>query len=158
MFSLRYYRGPSIASFETSSDIDIKIFCSLHLCPEKYLSSKLQKKSLELAFDHFYRGQFLDLQLSGRRGWSGGFRAGKKGWYSGLRRDKLLFFLNSFTGFPPTLTKIHEDMGTNIILDAIDKAFPEKSIRHALHAKIQVLKRSYKVFHYARLFQVSQTS
>jgi hypothetical protein len=34
-------RGASTSSSETSSEMAIKIFCSLHLCPEKYLSSQL---------------------------------------------------------------------------------------------------------------------
>jgi hypothetical protein len=41
----------------------------------------------------------------------------------------------------------HEDMGTNLILEAIDKTFSEKGIRHALCPKIQSLKSSYKAFH-----------
>jgi hypothetical protein len=42
-------------------------------------------------------------------------------------------------------------MGMNLIVEAIDKAFLEKIIRHAL-------KSSYKVFHSARLFQLGQTA
>jgi hypothetical protein len=34
-------RGASTSSSTTSSDMAIKIFCSLHLCPGKYLSSQL---------------------------------------------------------------------------------------------------------------------
>jgi hypothetical protein len=34
-------RGASTSSFETSSKMAIKIFCSLHLCPKKYFSSQL---------------------------------------------------------------------------------------------------------------------
>jgi hypothetical protein len=34
-------RGASTSYSETSSEMSIKRFCSLHLCPGKYLSSQL---------------------------------------------------------------------------------------------------------------------
>jgi hypothetical protein len=34
-------RGASTLTYETSFEMAIKIFCSLHLCPRKYLSSQL---------------------------------------------------------------------------------------------------------------------
>jgi hypothetical protein len=48
-------------------------------------------------------------------------------------------------------------MGMDITLKETNKAFLEKSIRHALSAEIQVLKSKDKVFHCARLFQLGQT-
>jgi hypothetical protein len=45
-------------------------------------------------------------------------------------------------------------MGTNHILEATNKKFSEKSIRHALYMESQFLKGGYKVFHYNRLFQL----
>jgi hypothetical protein len=126
--------------------------------PRKIFVITIIIKVVELAFIHFFPGQFLDLQWSGRRGWSGGFKAGKKGWFSVLRRDNVLCFLSSFSSFHPTLRASHEDMGTNLILEATNKAFPENSIRHALRAESQALKSNYKVFHCARLFQLGQTA
>jgi hypothetical protein len=40
-------------------------------------------------------------------------------------------------------------MGPNLILEATDKTFSEKGIRHALCPKIQALKGNYNVFHYS---------
>jgi hypothetical protein len=52
----------------------------------------------------------------------------------------------------------HEDVGMNLILEAIDKSFLEKSIGHALHVESQAVKINHKVFHYAILFQLGQTT
>jgi hypothetical protein len=73
-----------------------------------------------------------------------------------LRRYNLLCFLIYFSSLHPTLRLSHEDMGTNLILEATHKTFLEKNIRHALCTKFQLLKRNYKVFHCARLFQLCQ--
>jgi hypothetical protein len=88
--------------------------------------AKKPVRSLSEIFGSNSRGgmrPFLDLQWSGRRGWSGEFRVGKKGWFSSLRRNNMLCFLSSFSSFHPTLRAIHEDMGTNLILEATNKAF-----------------------------------
>jgi hypothetical protein len=70
-----------------------------------------------------------------------------KGGFLVLRRYNMLFFFISFISLHPTLRLSHEDMGTNILLEATDKTFSEKGIRHALCPKIQALKSSYKIFH-----------
>jgi hypothetical protein len=72
-----------------------------------------------------------------------------KGGFSVLKRYNLLFLFSSFSSLHPTLRPSHEDMGMNLILEATDKTFSEKGIRHALYPKIKALKRSYKVFHYS---------
>jgi hypothetical protein len=59
-----------------------------------------------------------------------------------LRRDNLLFFLTYFSIFHPTLRVSHEDVGTDLILEATDKAFSEKIIRHSLCVESQSLKSS----------------
>jgi hypothetical protein len=66
----------------------------------------------------------------------GGFRVRNKGWFSSLRKDNIFFFLISFSSFHPTVGAIHENVGTNLLLEATDKELLEKSVRHALHAEI----------------------
>jgi len=53
-------------------------------------------KALELVFLDFFPGQFLDLQWSGSRGGSGGFRVGNKGGFSRFKRDNMLCFLPKY--------------------------------------------------------------
>jgi hypothetical protein len=101
--------------------------------PRKIFVITIITKALEFAFIHFFLGQFLDLQWSGRR--SDWFREGNKGGFFGLRRDNMLFLLSSFSYFQPTLGVSHEDMGTYLILEATDKSFSEKSIKHSLHVE-----------------------
>jgi hypothetical protein len=72
-----------------------------------------------------------------------------KGGFPFLRRYNLMFLFISFSSLHPNLGPSHEDIGLNLILDATDKTFSEKGIRHALCPKIHVLKGSYKVFHYS---------
>jgi hypothetical protein len=58
----------------------------------------------------------------------GGFMERKKEWFADLGRDNLLFFLGSLSRFQPSLGACHENMGTNFIFWAIDKAFPKEGI------------------------------
>jgi hypothetical protein len=52
----------------------------------------------------------------------------------------MLGFLGALSSFKPSMGVCHENMGTNFIFEATDKAFPKESIWHALCSKIQVLK------------------
>jgi hypothetical protein len=81
--------GASTSSSETSSEMAIKNFCSLHLCPKIFFITIIAK-ALELAFNHFCLGQFMDLEWSGRRGGSGGFRVGNKGGFSSFDKRQLV--------------------------------------------------------------------
>jgi hypothetical protein len=63
------------------------------------------------------------------------FSVRNKGGFLVLRRDNLLCFLSSFSSLHPTLRLSHEDMGMNLILEATNKTFLEKIIRHDLCTK-----------------------
>jgi hypothetical protein len=52
-----------------------------------------------------------------------------------LRRYNLLCFFSYFCSLHPTLRLSHEDMGSNFILEAVDKTLSEKGIKHALYSK-----------------------
>jgi hypothetical protein len=70
----------------------------------------------------------LDLEGSCRRGKIGGFRERRKGGFSGLGGYNLFGFLGSLNSFQPSLGEFHENMGTNFIFEATNKAFPKESI------------------------------
>jgi hypothetical protein len=93
-------------------------------------------KSFELAFNHFSPGQFLDLQWRGGSSGIYGFSARDKGGFPVLRSYNLLCLFISFSSLHPNLRPSHEDMGPNLILEAIDKTLLEKGIRHVLCLKI----------------------
>jgi hypothetical protein len=126
--------------------------------PRKIFFITIIKKTFKLVFNHFQPGRFLDLNWSIRRSGSDWFSEMNKRGFSVLRRDNMFFFLISFSSVHPIVRLIHEDMGINLILEATDKTFSKKNIRHALSTEIQSLKSGYKVFHYARLFQLCQTT
>jgi hypothetical protein len=84
------------------------------------------------------------------------FRARDEGGFVVLRRYNLFFLFSSFGSLHPTLRPSHEDMGSNFILEVIDKTLLEKGIIHALCSKSQELKGSYKVFHCSYLFYLYQ--
>jgi hypothetical protein len=75
-----------------------------------------------------------------------------------MGQDDLLCLVGTLSGFQPSLGVSHYDLGSNFILEATNKAFPEESICHALHLEIQVLKGSNKIFDYSKLFQLVQMS
>jgi hypothetical protein len=68
----------------------------------------------------------MDLEGSCRRGIIGGFRARRKGGFAGLGGYNLLFFLGTLGIFQPSLGVCHENMDTNFIFEATNKAFLKK--------------------------------
>jgi hypothetical protein len=50
-------------------------------------------------------------------------------------KNNLLGLLGTSSRFQPSLRVSHEDLGLDFILEATDKSFLEKSIRHALCSK-----------------------
>jgi hypothetical protein len=100
----------------------------------------------------------LDLERRGLRRRGGGFWEGNKSGFSSLGQDDLLCLLGTFSFFQPSMGVSHDDLVSDFILEATDKVFPEETIYHSLHAKIQVLKGNNKIFHCYRLFQLGQTS
>jgi hypothetical protein len=70
----------------------------------------------------------LDPEGSCRRGVIGGFRARRKGGLAGLGGYNMFFFLGLSISFQPILGECHENMGTNFIFEATNKAFPKESI------------------------------
>jgi hypothetical protein len=100
----------------------------------------------------------LDLERRGMRIRGDGFWVGNKSGFFSLGQDDLLFLLGNFSFFQPSLGMIHYDLGSYFILEAIDKAFLEKSICYSLHLESDVIKGSNKIFHYSILFQVGHTS
>jgi hypothetical protein len=70
----------------------------------------------------------------------------------------MLCLLGTFSFFQPSVGVIHEDLGSDFILEATDKSFSEEGIYHTLHLEIQVLKAIDKVFHCTILFQLGQTT
>jgi hypothetical protein len=98
----------------------------------------------------------MDLERGGMRGRIGRSRKRKKRGFSVLGKDNLLCLFSTFSSFQPSMGAIHEDLGMDFILYSIDKIFPEEDIYHSLCFEIQVLKGGYKVFHFARLFQLGQ--
>jgi hypothetical protein len=52
----------------------------------------------------------------------------RKGGFAGLGGHNMLGFLGSLSSFQPSLGACHENMGTNFIFEATDKAFPKESI------------------------------
>jgi hypothetical protein len=74
----------------------------------------------------------LDLERGGMRGRSGRERERRERRFVVLGKNNLLCFLGTLSSFQPSLGASHEDLGSDFILEATDKAFLEKSIRHAL--------------------------
>jgi hypothetical protein len=68
------------------------------------------------------------LEGSCRGGNIGGFRARRKGGFARLGGLNILGFLGSLSSFQPILGACHENMGTNFIFEATDKAFPKEII------------------------------
>jgi hypothetical protein len=120
----------------------------LTLVPRELFFMTIITNALELAFNHFGFGQFLDLQWSRSRGGSERFREWNKRGFCCLSRENLFFFLNSFSIFHLTLGASVENVCMNLFLESTDKEFSKKNIKHALYIEIQVLKSSYIVFHY----------
>jgi hypothetical protein len=89
------------------------------------------------------------------RGRIGRSRVWKKRGFSVLDKNNLLCFFGTFSSFQPSLGVSH-DLGSHFILYATDKTFPEEDMCHALCVESKVLKGSYKVFHFAKLFQLGQ--
>jgi hypothetical protein len=58
----------------------------------------------------------------------GGFREERKGGFVGLGGHNMLGFLRSLSSFQPSMGEVHENMGTNFIFEASNKAFPKESI------------------------------
>jgi hypothetical protein len=73
-----------------------------------------------------------------------------------LGKYDVLFLLGTFGFFQPILGVSHDVMGSDFILEATNREFPEEGIYHSLHSEIQVLKGSDKIFHCYRLFQLGQ--
>jgi hypothetical protein len=66
------------------------------------------------------------------KGRSGRTRAQRERRFAVVGKNNLLSFLGTLSSFQPSLGASHEDLGSDVILEATDKAFPKKSIRHAL--------------------------
>jgi len=58
----------------------------------------------------------------------GGFRARRKGWFAGLGGYNLLCFPVLLSSFQPSMGACHENMGTDLIFEDTDKAFPKESV------------------------------
>jgi hypothetical protein len=69
----------------------------------------------------------LYLERGGMRGRSGRERVGRERRFAVLGKNKLLGFLGTLSSFQPSLGASHGDLGSDIILEAIDKAFSEKN-------------------------------
>jgi len=93
------------------------------LVPKKVFCITIIGKTLELVFIHLCPCQFLDLERSGRRGRIGGPREGNKSDFFVMGKDDMFFLLGAFGFFQPNLAVIHEDLGSNFILEATDKEF-----------------------------------
>jgi hypothetical protein len=77
----------------------------------------------------------LDLERGGMKGRSGRLRAWRERRFVVLGKNNLLRCLGMLSSLQPIMGEIHEDLGSNIILEATDKAFLRKSIIHALYSK-----------------------
>jgi hypothetical protein len=78
----------------------------------------------------------LDLERGGMRGRSERERVQREKRFVVFGKNNLLGFLGMLSIFQPILGTSHEDLGTDFILDAIDKKFLEKSIIHSLYFEI----------------------
>jgi hypothetical protein len=76
----------------------------------------------------------LDIEKSFMMGRSGGLSVGNKSGFFSLGKDDLLCLLGRLSFFQPILGEIHEDLGSNFILEAIDKTFSEEGICHTLNS------------------------
>jgi hypothetical protein len=128
----------------------------LTLVPQKIFFITIITKTLELAFNYFCPGYFLDLERGGMRGRSGRVRERRESGFAVLVKNNMVCFLGTLSSFQPSLGAIHEDLGSDFILEATDKSFVEKGMRHALVSKIQLLKCGDKLFHDTWLFQFGQ--
>jgi hypothetical protein len=59
-------------------------------------------------------------------------RAQREGMFGILEKNNFMSFFGILNSFQPSLGESHENLGSYVILEATDKTFWKKSIKHAL--------------------------